>query len=225
MKRIDLRIVHTEETIHPVHDFEARHEDFHGSALVEWNPGRGDVATFVLRVAGDPDVYREVLEEREATRSFTVAPVEEGLFSCLLTERPPERDRTYLNAFGVEGVVVRLPVRYNPDRSVDLTFLGAGPAIEDALAAVPDAVSTEVRAVTEYDGRVGEPAEGLTERQREAVEAALAVGYYDSPRGGTVGEVATRLDVATSTAAEHLRKAERRTMRKAIDVPWRPIDE
>ncbi|MFC7174018.1 helix-turn-helix domain-containing protein [Haloplanus litoreus] len=44
----------------------------------------------------------------------------------------------------------------------------------------------------------------------------MACGYYDSPREGSVADVAATLDVAPGTAAEHLRKAEATVMRAAV---------
>lgn len=48
----------------------------------------------------------------------------------------------------------------------------------------------------------------LTERQREALEAAYRSGYFSWPRDTTAEEVAESLDVAPSTLHSHLRKAE-----------------
>jgi hypothetical protein len=49
---------------------------------------------------------------------------------------------------------------------------------------------------------------GLTERQREALEAAYRAGYFDWPRETTAEEIAETLDIAASTLTAHLRKAE-----------------
>ncbi|MFC6975764.1 helix-turn-helix domain-containing protein [Halomicroarcula sp. GCM10025709] len=57
----------------------------------------------------------------------------------------------------------------------------------------------------------------LSDRQREAVEAALSLGYYDIPRTATHEAVADALDCAPSTAAEHLRKAESRVLHALFD--------
>ncbi|MFB6270785.1 MAG: helix-turn-helix domain-containing protein, partial [Halobacterium sp.] len=54
--------------------------------------------------------------------------------------------------------------------------------------------------------------------QREAVEAALELGYYDDPRAATQADVADRLDCAASTAGDHLRKAEAKLVRAGMDV-------
>lgn len=48
----------------------------------------------------------------------------------------------------------------------------------------------------------------LTQRQREALEAAYRSGYFSWPRDTTAEEVAASLDVAPSTLHSHLRKAE-----------------
>lgn len=53
----------------------------------------------------------------------------------------------------------------------------------------------------------------LSVRQREALETALEVGYYDLPRSGDYRTIAARMDCVPSTAAEHLRKAESKVLR------------
>ncbi|HEV2118673.1 MAG TPA: helix-turn-helix domain-containing protein [Candidatus Bathyarchaeia archaeon] len=49
----------------------------------------------------------------------------------------------------------------------------------------------------------------LTAKQRQALLAAYSLGYYDVPRRISSEQLAKRLNVGTSTYAEHLRKAER----------------
>ena len=41
---------------------------------------------------------------------------------------------------------------------------------------------------------------------------ALEAGYFDIPRGSTLEEIADDLDIAKTTASQHLRKAERSIM-------------
>ncbi|GAB7018458.1 bacterio-opsin activator domain-containing protein [Halostagnicola bangensis] len=52
--------------------------------------------------------------------------------------------------------------------------------------------------------------EGLTEKQRMALETAYAAGYFDWPRGSTGEEIAERLDISPATLNQHLRTAERK---------------
>lgn len=44
----------------------------------------------------------------------------------------------------------------------------------------------------------------LTDRQREVLETAHEMGYFDHPKGANAGEVADALDITTSTFTEHL---------------------
>lgn len=56
------------------------------------------------------------------------------------------------------------------------------------------------------------PADLLTERQREVVDAALAAGYYDYPRECSLTELAADLGVDKSVVSRILQRAEGRVM-------------
>jgi predicted DNA binding protein len=77
-------------------------------------------------------------------------------------------------------------------------------------------MGVDVRAVGEYlAGRIDERLE-LTQRQLDAVEAAVETGYYSATREATMEAVADRLDCAPGTAAELLRRAERTVMSAVV---------
>ncbi|MFC7114757.1 helix-turn-helix domain-containing protein [Natronoarchaeum sp. GCM10025703] len=48
---------------------------------------------------------------------------------------------------------------------------------------------------------------GLTDPQREAIELAVEMGYYDIPRGCTTKEVADELGISDQAVTERLRRA------------------
>jgi predicted DNA binding protein len=48
----------------------------------------------------------------------------------------------------------------------------------------------------------------LTERQRQVLETAHEMGYFDHPKGANAGEIADQLDITTSTFTEHLSAAQ-----------------
>ncbi|GGC59741.1 helix-turn-helix domain-containing protein [Haloferax sulfurifontis] len=52
----------------------------------------------------------------------------------------------------------------------------------------------------------------LTDRQREVLETAHEMGYFDHPRRANKGEVATELGITTSTFSEHLAMAQKKLM-------------
>lgn len=65
------------------------------------------------------------------------------------------------------------------------------------------------------------PEQLLTDRQLELVETAVERGYYDTPRGCTLTELADELDLAKSTCSEVLHRAEGKIVRQFLggDIP------
>lgn len=217
MRYLRLRVTHTEDTRHPIHAFEMRHDDFRGSELLHWNVSPGGTSSMIFRVRGDPDTYRELLEARDETLAYSVTPAREGTFYCCVCERLTDRTRTYVTAVARGTAVALPPVRYNRDGTVDVSVVGSSADLDGVVETFPDGIGVEVRSVGDYRTHANEPSTVLTARQHEAVEAAVDCGYYDSPRRATMDEIGARLDVTPSTAAEHLRKAEKRVMRRVLD--------
>jgi predicted DNA binding protein/PAS domain-containing protein len=99
----------------------------------------------------------------------------------------------------------RLSVELSPDANV---------------RAVVDRVREEFPGTELLAKREAEPTEedalpdetDMTDRQREALEAAFRAGYFDWPRESTAEEVAESLDISSPTLHSHLRKAEDRLL-------------
>ncbi|MFC6988621.1 helix-turn-helix domain-containing protein [Haloplanus sp. GCM10025708] len=199
-----------------MHAFEMEHERIERAELRHWNMVLDDTNTFVFRVRGDPDPFGAKLESRDATISYSLTPASNGVFYCCVRERATESDEGYIDAFARGTLVVIPPVRFNPDGTTDLTLVGTPADVNAAVEELPDSMRADVRSIGPYRRRVGSAASRLTDRQREAVAAAVECGYYDSPRDGSVSDVAADLGVAPSTAAEHLRKAEATVMRQIL---------
>lgn len=58
----------------------------------------------------------------------------------------------------------------------------------------------------------------LTDRQREVLETAHEMGYFDYPKGANASEVAAELDVAHSTFSEHLAAAQGKLLTELLDA-------
>jgi len=58
------------------------------------------------------------------------------------------------------------------------------------------------------------PGEVLTDRQREVVEKALEMGYYDTPREATLSDLSDELSIAKSTCSEVVHRAEERLVKR-----------
>jgi hypothetical protein len=57
----------------------------------------------------------------------------------------------------------------------------------------------------------------LTERQQRLVEAAVDEGYYDTPRGVSLTELADEVGIAKSTASETLHRAEEAIVKDFVE--------
>ncbi|WP_152663379.1 helix-turn-helix domain-containing protein, partial [Halorubrum saccharovorum] len=64
----------------------------------------------------------------------------------------------------------------------------------------------------------------LTDAQRGLVLAAVATGYYDTPRECTLTELAESRDLAKSTCSETLHRAEGRVLRRFVDGEFAVAD-
>lgn len=69
----------------------------------------------------------------------------------------------------------------------------------------------------EYVRGVEDDGEFLTEKQREVVEVAHELGYYDTPREASLSDVADELGVAKSTCSEMLHRAEGKVMDRFLE--------
>lgn len=57
----------------------------------------------------------------------------------------------------------------------------------------------------------------LTDRQREVLETAHEMGYFDHPKGANASEVADELDITHATFSEHLAAAQRKILTNVMD--------
>lgn len=95
------------------------------------------------------------------------------------------------------------------DDGATLSFVGPQEAISGTLGEYEhEGVSPNLRKLGEYEGRK-QPLDELTNRQREVLQTAFEMGYYEVPREVSTGDIAADLDLDPSTVAEHLQRAER----------------
>lgn len=204
VKSLDLAIEHTEETIHPMHAFVCVSPAVEREILLEGKTD-GGTRTLLFYVEGDAEAYEATLAGQDRVAEFDVRPDgDDGFF--LYVRAPNSDDEALLfDAFDRETVVVVPPVEFRADRTMRLTVVGHSDDLGDLLDALPDALTVDVLSVGPFTRGI-EP--GLTDRQREALESAWAVGYYEVPREGDIEAVAAELDCAVSTASALLRRAE-----------------
>lgn len=114
-----------------------------------------------------------------------------GSFECLAS----------IDSVESEGFIVSIVV---PDRA----------ELEQVVAALRD-VGATVQLLQIGDTRVRSaerivelPASDVTEKQLEAIRVAVELGYYETPRQASLGELAERLGISRSAVSQRLSAAE-----------------
>ena len=103
------------------------------------------------------------------------------------------------------------------DREATMSLVGSQESISGTIREYEAAgVSPDLRKLGSYQGR-DDPGDALTDRQREVIETAYEMGFYEVPRETSTEEVAEKLDLDPSTVAEHLQRAERNVLGEVLE--------
>ena len=185
--------------------------------LQEWNPADDESITAFYVCEGDPDAVVPGLEASHLIRAVSVTTFDPDRFG-LLVRLDRGDDPLVEGVFAAvtsAGLIVRKPVVYR-DGAVRARLIGDDETLAAAIDRVPDVVDVTVESITSLAADPAAGVWGLTPRQREALRAALAMGYYERPRRATHADVADAMGCASSTASEHLEKAEAQLVRAAM---------
>ncbi|UTF54770.1 helix-turn-helix domain-containing protein [Natronosalvus rutilus] len=147
-------------------------------------------------------------DESPEVRSYEVLHSDEGM---VLTQLVFPMPSTY-EARITTGNLPRLPLIIR-DGWIAGELIGSQEQLSEFTTALAAAdIPYEIVSVTQSDDASGL----LTERQREVITEAVERGYYDSPRGCTLIELAETLEVNQSAASGVLHRAEGRIIKEFI---------
>ncbi len=220
MRYLEVSVVQSPGERNPMHQFVVQRDAYGPARLLHRETG-ADTHAMLVHVEGPTEPYREALEERSAVQAYELSPCPDDSFYLYVRETLSGDDRQFSAAFSQPGLLLLTPVEYRTDGTVHLTAVGPAEAVQAAVEDVPEGMGVEVVSVGEYAAGRVDARQGLTQRQFEAVRVAVETGYYRAPREATLSEVAARLDCATGTAGELLRRAERTVMADLVaDGPF-----
>lgn len=217
MKHVRVRITaHGHEAaIHPMYDVLANAEFVERATALQWNY-TGEALGILHYVVGDVAALETALEAVPEVVGYDLERIDDGSCYAYVRDETTARLRALLAPSTGGSLVVVPPVTYNPDGTVAFSMFGPEAELQAIVDQVPAPVEVTVEAVGGLAGIAPAIETQLTERQREVAETAVELGYYDVPRSATQDDVASELDCAPSTAAEHLRKAESRVLRAQL---------
>jgi predicted DNA binding protein len=186
---------------------------------LDWNRGDSDRSTHLYAIDGDGATFAELARERTGVESAELAATDTRVSYALLELRDAAVPIFGAAATAIDraGLVVRRPLVYRDGRIYG-HIVGDPATLQSTLDELPGSVPVRIDAIERFPSADVNPATTLSERQREALRAALELGYYDTPREATHADVAAELDCAPNTASEHLQKGEAKLVSAGLEA-------
>lgn len=212
--RVTLDANGNEGEIHPMYDLMANAPYIETATLIDWNFS-GDEFAVLQYTEGDIDRFHAALAEVPIVIDYELTRISERACYAYIRDETTEPQQELFGLIEGSSITVVSPVEYSQSGAASFSVFGPPAEIQTALDQMPDPIEVTVEQIGSMATTPGLLETELSDRQREAVEAALDTGYYEIPREASQSEVAERIGCAPSTAAEHLQKAETKLL-KAI---------
>jgi len=215
--RLELTAGGREAEIHPMFDVLMNAPFVKRATALQWN-WTGETLGILHYVVGDIDAYETAAKDIDAVIDYELEPAGDDAFYAYVFDEMTPASSAMFEPVSYRGLVVVPPILYHDDGRVSMSAFGPANVIQRAIEAVPDPVEATVRSVSGLTGLPQVTESYLSERQQAALEAGLELGYYDVPRAANQDDVAAALECAPSTAAEHLRKAEKKVVQSVLST-------
>ncbi|SDJ58952.1 HTH DNA binding domain-containing protein [Halovenus aranensis] len=212
MRYLELSISRPTEDRHPMHEFVVAHDEYTVARQLYHRQYAPSEHALLFHVDGPVGSYTEAIQAVPSVIDFEIAPCSDDSFYIYVRDEVTDPGRALIDAFSQPGLLLARPLEYRADGTIWLAVIGPAEAIQSAADTVGETTETEVRTIGEFPSSSIDSRVGLTERQLEAVTAAVDCGYYEVPRAAGIEEVAARLACSTGTAGELLRRAEQTVM-------------
>jgi predicted DNA binding protein len=169
--------------------------------------GENEVITFFEAETQNPDAVVQFIDENPGISSYEVLHADErGLVIELVTPYTPAPVRTALDA----GVLPDDPMVIQ-----DGWVIAEITTSQERLSQFKDEMEAAgLSYEVEWISQSRDPTELLTDRQRRVITEAVERGYYDSPRGCSLTDLATSLSTSKSTTSGVLHRAEERIIKE-----------
>ncbi|MFA1610811.1 helix-turn-helix domain-containing protein [Halobellus rubicundus] len=184
---------------------------------MDWNRGESARSTHLYAIDGDGATFVELARETPGVEAVERAATDTGVTYALITLRDAAVPIFGGSATAIDraGLVVRRPLVYREGR-IHGHIVGDPATLQSAIDGLPAAVTVQIDAIREFPSAEVDPSTTLSDRQREALQVAVELGYYDTPREATHADVAAELGCAPNTASEHLQKGEAKLVRAGL---------
>jgi predicted DNA binding protein len=210
MRYVKVSLVPTEGDVDPVGEEIAAEPSLTRESILHINRLNDGTVVLLTQLRGDADALDEILAGRDDVLSYNVSPLRDGVQAYVYAE-PTEAGAALLDITQEHEFVVDTPIEYGAD-GLRVAVIGEEETVRRAIEDVPEEIRVELEQLSDYDPELRELSSMLTDRQREILDTAAELGYYEVPRRATHQDIAEQLDLSTTTVGEHLRKIEARML-------------
>lgn len=215
MRQVRLTVTPLDPSVHPFFALTTPEGPIDEAHSLYCNVADTSRPTYLFGIRGDPDRIADALADRSEVVAYDISRDTDDMCYVILQIEVNEFGRAIFDAFSRDSLTLVLPVVYTRGRAT-MELVGAHKALQEFVDALPSDLQVDIEAVGGFtDG--DSAASVLSERQREAVEAALDLGYYQTPSRSTHADIADRLGCSPSTASEHLNRAEAKLVKTMFD--------
>jgi DNA-binding CsgD family transcriptional regulator len=211
MRYVKVSLIPTEGDIDPVSGEIQQEPSLTREAILHINRLNDGTVVLLTQLRGDQEALLSILENHPAVISYNVSAVRDGLQAYIHAE-PTHMASALLGLTQEHEFVLDTPIEYGPEGGFRVALIGQEETVRRAIEDVPDGIRVELEQLSDYDPELRELSSLLTDRQREILNTAADLGYYEVPRRATHQDIADELDLSTTTVGEHLRKIEARML-------------
>lgn len=204
-----------EAEIHPMYDVLVNASYIDRATAMHWTFS-GDELGIMHYIEGDREPFQATVDSVPEVEAYELVPAGDDAFYAYIQDATTEQLWSLFEILTQSSVVIIPPVEYTTAGTVTYSAFGPSKEIQDGIARIPDPITVEITAVTGMAATPGVLEALLSARQRDAIEAVFALGYYEIPREATHEDVADAIGCAPSTAAAHLQKAEAKLLRSTL---------
>lgn len=189
----------------------AQETTFESEEVEQFNILEDGTAVVLCQVSGDLDRARELFGDHPDVLSSTITGEGDGAGLSYMHVRPPETITNLIELPREHEVVFDFPIEGIRADEIRVTMIGeSDDTLQQAMADIPEEIDVMVERVRPYPSSPEKVSGMLTERQREILDIAVDLGYYQVPREATHADIAERAELDPGTVSEHMQKIESR---------------
>ena len=214
MRYVTVLVYPAEGEVHPVERRLAEEPAVRRKAVHAVKEVPDGTIVLFTEVEGDLDRYEQLMESSPEILTYATSG-EDPAYCYVQVESTPETSRL-IDLVQNRDFVVRMPIEYTAEGGRRITLVGREADFAEALSEPPDEVEVELVSTGEYRPDAEDLFADLTDRQREVLETAIRLGYYENPRRATHEEIAAEVGVEPGTVGKHLRNVESRVFSQYV---------